>query len=213
MNLLPGPFLGGLRLLSLAWVSQTAIIVRFASVHAGYAHHLYAGKERIGRASVGDRGITAHLVESEWPQPLTLVAVPSSQFDQQLGDNLPPRAWNRPFLTFTASGGTWADAKTIEVLTGEFAGDPVDDDFERGRAVFDGVGDYEIQLPPLPGSGFWPVRVQGRDGTLPTGNVGAAAETVVRVVSSPPDLVLNGDGERFAVEVAGGVATIDCEVP
>ena len=214
-----GAYLGGVRLTRASWVGG-ALRVRFESVHSTCLHQLYAGRQKLGETSaVGQRVLVVLLEPSTWPARLTVVAVEPAQAGQDFGDLLPERAYNRPRLTFTASGGTWSEAKTIEVLSGAEPGDPIGDGVERGRMVFEAEGSQSIRLKPLPGSGFWGLRIQGRDGRLPSGNVGTAAETVVRVVSHPPDLVaVAGSGlgtapRRFTVSVAGGVATIGCEVP
>jgi len=194
-------------------VSRGTLQVRFESIYTDRLYHLYAGREKVGQTSaVGERVITARLKPSRWPARLTLLAVLPSVSNRDFGDQLPPRAYNAPRIRFTASGESWATAKTLEVLTSAAPGDPIGEGVERARAVFEWQGEYVLPLRPLPGSGYWPVRVQGRDNAPPTGNVGAAAETVVRVAAHPPDLVPVSSSRRFAISVAGGVATIECEI-
>jgi hypothetical protein len=206
-----GAYIGAVTLTRLTRLNPGAIDVRFESHHVDCLHHLYAGRDKVGETTaVGDRQLLALLEESDWPVPLILVAVLPENSDQDFGELFPPRPFNRPQFGFTASGGSWDDAQTIEALTGEFPGDPIDATNILGRAVFQWQGAYSIQLPPMPGSGFWAGRIQGRDGTPPVGNVGDTADTTFRVTSHPPDLVGN---PRFNVSVAAGVASIVCEVP
>ncbi len=206
-----GAFLGGVRLTQLAWLSEGALQVRFETIHPDCVHHLYAGRDKVGAtASITERGLLARLKPSVWPPHLMLVAALPENGATDFGDLLPPRPFNRPRVSFVASGGSWAAAKTIEVLAGEFPGDPVDADNEIARSVFQWQGAYEIQLPPMAGSGFWAGRIQGRDNVPPTGNVGDPLDFTFRVNTAPPDLV---GRNRFSIAVAGGVATINCEVP
>ena len=208
-----GAYLGGVRHTASEWIGLSALLVRFETLHDDCVHHVYVGRRLSAVASAGSRSVVVPLLETEWPQPITIVAQDAAYADRDVGDDLPPRPWNATRLIVTAEGATWADAKTIEVRSGEFPGDPADDDFERARTVYQGEGTYTIEVPPLPGAGHWGLEVVGRDKTLPTGNVGSTATVTVRVECAPPDLVLQADGERFAVAVAGGVASIDCEVP
>lgn len=213
MNVVTGAFLGGVLVTRLAWVSDGALEVRFQTLHRDCVHHLYAGRDRIGETTtIDERSILARLVPSDYPPPLTLVACLPENSGTDFGALLPPRPFNRPRVWFTASGGSWADAKTIEVLSGEFPGDPVDADNQLGRSVFQWQGAYQIQLPPMGPSGFWSGRIQGRDNVPPAGNVGDPADFSFRVVTAPPDLIPVSSRQRFGIEVSGGVATVTCEV-
>lgn len=212
MSSLSGAYLGGIRQTSHQWVGPMALLVRFETIHATCVHHVYVGKQLAGRAPVGSKGCTIHLRESDWPQEITVVAQEVEFADRDVGDYLPPRPWNSVRITLTASGASWVDAKFIQALAAEVPGDPVDDEFEVARTVWQGDGDYTLTTIPLPQSGFRAIEVSGVDDSLPAGNVGGTTSVVVRTVSRPPDLVEVGDGERFSVEVAGGIATVDCEV-
>ena len=211
--MISGAYIGGMRLTRLSWANRGALRVRFETLHTDCLHQLYAGRQKIGQTlAVGERSFIAKLKlsDGDWPPALTLLAVLPSVSGQDFGDSLPPRPFNRPQIDLITSGVSWANAKTIEVVGSDVPGDPIDADNVLARMVYQWEGAYSLLLPPHRG-GFHRRRVQGRDNTPPAGNVGASAETTVRVVSHPPDLVDSGSG-RFSVAVAGGVATIDCEV-
>lgn len=208
--ILTGTYLGGVRVTSQRWVGPASIALRFESVHTTRAHQFYLGQKFLGLAGVGARRLVVPFQETEWQQEITPVAVDPDRAGTDLSSYLPPRPWNRPRLTFAVAGSTWDDAKTIEGLSGEGPGDPVGDGVERVRTVYRGDATYTLDFPPMPGSGYWRLRVQGRN---ETGNVGTAAETTTaRIDSRPPDFQLGSGGERFTVSVAAGVATIGLEV-
>ena len=88
----------------------------------------------------------------------------------------------------------------------------VDESSRLARILFAANGPYELTTNPLPGSGYWPIRVRGVDDKPADGNQGTNAETTVRLLSHPPDLVWNSDGDRFTAETTAGVMTVACEV-
>lgn len=205
--------LGGVKLFSAEWLSATAILVRFTSLHAGWLHQVYVGRELAGATSTpAERSTVVRLVESEWPQRLTLLAVHPDALGVDFGQLLPLRPYNRARIRWTTSA--WpADSKLIDVYTSATPGGAVDETSRLGRILFATDGSYELVTAPLPGSGYWPIRVRGVDDKPPAGNQGTSAETVTRLLSHPPDLVTNSAGERFDVDVVAGEATVTCVVP
>jgi hypothetical protein len=202
------PSLGGHQITKTQWTGPTAIRVDFVSSYAATRlYQLYAGRTRIGvTLDPLSRSVTGQLQPSLWPQQLQLVAVAPEDRFTDYGPSLPLRPYNRVKMRFSTSG--WAaDSRYVEAIAGTEPGGAPDEDNLIDRLIFDTNRTYEITSPPMPGSGEWNFEVRGRDSRPPDGNVGTALSVAREVLAHPPDVALR-QGNRFAVSIEGGVATV-----
>jgi len=207
---MPDIFLGGCYILlaGVHWTSSHGIVVPFVSGYSDRLHQLYAGRSLVGvTPSPTDRQVTGSFAPSHWPQHLQLVAVLPTDRDTDFGEYLPERPYNR--VRVRATTDTWpTDAKLVELRAGTAPGGSVDETNVVDRVLFDADREYTLQTPPLAGSGAWALQVAGRDTRVADGNTGSGDDMTVDVLAHPPDVAMDGNGNRLAVAVTAGVATV-----
>lgn len=196
------------------WVSTHALLVRFRSTYgASYLYQVYAGRTLIGATSQPRaRSLVVTLKPTVWPQHIFLAAVDPDDRLTDYGAQLPLRPYNRVRLRFTAS--SWPDdAEFIDVTAGTAPGAAVDDTNRLARLLYDSDRQYELTTDPLGPSGTWNFEATGRDDTEPDGNVGTPLAMAQEILTQPQDVPFDGEGHRFSVSFAGGVATAEFTVP
>lgn len=203
------PFAGGLAIMSIVWVSPTAIRCVFTTTYGTtYLYQLYAGRIRIGSTFDGsERAVVGQLQPSLYPQEITLLAVDPAERLTDYGAELPLRPYNRVRLRFNTVGFA-SDTKYIDVTGSMEPGGAVDDSNLINRVLYDVDRTYEVITPALSGTGNWDFEIFGRDDKPAEGNAGTALAVSADVLAIPPDVVLNSDGTRLSVSVDSGVATI-----
>lgn len=206
------PWLGGMTIVAVEWISAQTLRVEFASIHAGRHHQLYAGRSLVGTTtSITQRTIVGQVKPSVWPQAIQLMAVAIGERLTDNGSLLPVRAYNRVKLEFEAD--SWpSDAEHIDVYAGTAAGGAVSESNLVKRLKYDTDRAYEVLTDPLPGSGTWNFRVRGRDNRKADGNVGDPLNLSQAVLAHPPDVEAGTGGRRMTVSVAAGVATVGYEL-
>lgn len=209
-----GPLLGGFRLVSVEWISPTAIRVRFATSYGSkYRYQLYAGRCLIGTtAGVLNRDVIGLLIPSTYPVPLQVVAVDPDDILVDYGASLPPRPYNRVSIMFDASGFP-ADSKFVEITGSTEPGGAVDDDNLIARTEYDSDRTYSFISEPLGGSGEWSFECFGRDDKLAGGNKGAVLELSQTITAHPPDVVAAETNLRLTGTVASQSLSIDFTYP
>ncbi|MBW3538763.1 MAG: hypothetical protein KY476_00685 [Planctomycetes bacterium] len=214
------PYLGGLRITKAQWVGTHDLLVRFSSTYvASYHYQLYAGRTRVAvTTNPNDRTLLATLKPSVWPQHLWLLAVALAERLTDYGSALPLRPYNVAELTFSTS--TWpADSEFIDITAGTVPGGAVDPANLLERILFDTTRQYSIRVDPRGPSGTWNFKPTGRDNRPPAiagdepGNLGTALAFSQELLTHPQDVVLDDDGHRFGVSVAGGTATLTYTLP
>ena len=205
--------LGGFAITDVRAVSAGGYRVTFTTTYTGRHHQIYAGRTLISyTTNTADTSILAALQPSLWPQVLQLVSVLAINQTTDYGSTLPDRAYNVAQLGWTTSG--WTDAKYIEVIAGDAAGDAVNTDNVLENVLFDENRAYSYRTKPLPGSGSWNFEAAGRDDKPQGGNRGTAlALQPTGVLSTPPDVVMNTEGRRLSQVTAAGVTTISFTYP
>jgi hypothetical protein len=202
------PFLGGLRFTALEWLGVHALQVDFACEHADLCVQLYAGRSLIGHTTAAaDRRLVAHLVPSDWPPPLQLLAVDPADVLADHSHLLPLRPYNRVRLDWTSSGMP-SDTRLLEIAAGTAPGGAVDTDNVLDRVRYDRDRAYVWRSRPLAGSGTWHFEVAARDDRPGDGNRGSALALSATVLSMPPDVRLDASGRRLVVAVAAQTATV-----
>lgn len=202
----------GHRITSVAWISATAMRVRFVSSLTGKLHQLYIGRRRVAVTErESQRELIAQCSASRYPEVIQIVAVDRADKLTDFGESLPPRAYIRGRVTFSTSG--WpADSDVIRLFRSDEPGGAVNTATPRKTILYAGEKTYTIETDPLQGSGTWNIEVAGYDDKPGGGNKGTVATGSVTVVATPPDLVQVG-GERFTVSVSSGTATITATLP
>jgi hypothetical protein len=186
--------LGTHRLLDARWVGTNAIAVRFEANDDGLLRQLYAGRTMIGvTAHPSDREVVGQLVQSEYPQLLSLVAVESANKITDYGDTFGHGPWNRAKITVSVSSLP-ADAARLEITAGTEPGGAVDPENVLGNIILEGDGTYSFLTESLPGSGDWNFAVTPYDSR---GNAGTPLEPTIELLSMPPDVVLQDDETRL----------------
>lgn len=199
--------LGGFTITDARWLSPQGLFVRFTSIYSDRYHQMYCGRTLVGvSASFAARTVQGVFQPSHYPEELQLVAVTADDRDTDFGLSLPPRPYNRVELGFTTSG--WTDAEEIDITAGDVPGGAVDANNLAGRIPFDSNRAYQFTTDPLPGSGTWNFNIQGRDKTLPSGNLGPALAASARIDARPPDVAFKADGSRLAATIAAGALTV-----
>lgn len=207
------PFMGGLAIVAMEWISSHGLAVSFESTYGtSYQYQLYAGRQLVGATvSTSDTQIIAQLFPSSWPQWLTLLAVPAADRDTSFGPLLPPNPYNCVELNFAAVGQP-ANAEWIEITAGTVVGGAVSLSNVVGLIPFVGNQFYSWVSQPLHGTGAWNFQLAMRDDCPPNGNRGPAAAVSSNVITLPPDVAIVA-GQRFEIAIAAGVATVTFAYP
>lgn len=209
------PYMGGFRMTKLRWLGRHTLAVQFSSSYGStYQYQLYAGRCLIGvTRSVNQRTIIGHLRPSDYPQPLTMLAVGVKNVETDYGANLPVRPYNRVELKFTTS--SWpADAKFIDITAGTVPSGAVDSTNLLKRLFFDKDRQYTVNSDPMGPGGNWNFEAAGRDDKQPSGNVGTAlAMTHNDLLVHPKDVQLDANGDRLVVAISGQQATVTFTLP
>jgi|GEM_PF-5900016 len=195
-----GPFLGGFKILGMAWLSSHALSVRFTTSYGStYHYQLYAGRSLRGvTSSPLQRRVVGQVFPSKYPQEITLLAVDAAARLTDYGSLLPPRPYNKVKLGWDSL--SWPnDAKFIDIVGGTIPGGAVVAGNLLGRIPFDISRTYSFTTKPLSGSGLWNFEVQGKDDKLDDGNAGTALAMNETVIAHPPDVPLNSSGKRFSI--------------
>lgn len=202
------PYLGGFRVLSIAWIGINAVQLAFqAAEYSDKLFQLYAGRRLIGCTErVTDRTVSG-AVPAGSAAPLSLIVIDPvdrlTDYGHLLGwipNNLYCVSWQAP--------ATIGDLDHFDIVMSTAAGEAYDSDNVIARVDFDAaITTYELQLPPIVATGDWEVAVIPRDNALPLGNAGTADLVTISAVVYPADLNLNTAGHRFAVDVEAGELT------
>jgi len=205
-------FLGGMTIVGVGWAGPHAVYVDFASDYVTDWHwQLYANRTLIGISDdPSDRRVIGQLRAAAAPAPLTLVRVSSDSRQTDYGAELPSQAWNQYTLAWAASGYP-SDADHFEITGSTEPGGSVDADNVLGRVPFGGNRSYQFPLEPFDMGGIWTFRITPRDNALPSGNAGTPSDVAITVAVPPADVVMDDDGNRFSLSVAGGELTVGFE--
>lgn len=204
-------YLGGQQITGASWVGPNAIAVEFTASADGLLRQLYAGRRLIGvTLHPDDREVIGQLIQSEWPQDLSLVAVDTANRATDYGDTFGVGPWNAVRVRVSTSSYP-ADAARLEVTAGTTAGGAVDDTNILGQIIFEGDATYEFQTQPLGDTGTWNLEVTPYDDK---GNAGTALATSVALTSRPQDVVLQTDDTRlFDFSIAAQTLNLSVVLP
>lgn len=205
------PFLGGHKILRIAWDGQHALGVEFSSVYTDRYYQLYVGRHLAGvTRSVGDRRVVGQAEPNLIPAPVLLLAVELSERNTDFGADLPERPWNQYRLDWSATSYP-ADAAWFDITGSRNAGEASDPTNLLARIPYVGDLAYRFDLPPLAAGGEWEYTLTPRDDALPEGNAGTADSVTIDARVYPPDVAPRDDGTRFAIAASGGVLTATFE--
>lgn len=207
--------LGGIQIARLDATTADEILVQFRSVHAGWFHQLYLGRTLVDRTWLPEqRTLVGKLSGADWPEPMQVLAVHPDVADQDFGEKLPPRPYNRVRLAWRASGFP-TDTAFFDVTAGNEPLAETDPNNRLNRILYNGDVGYEYLTDPLAGSGYWNFEVTARDDRPgPTdGNAGTAVCARERVLAFPPDVEPQSETSRFGLSLSGGIATFTATLP
>lgn len=203
---------GGHRITSIAYISATAVRVRFTSSLTGKLYQLYIGRRRVAvTEGEGQREIVAQYSATRYPEVFSLVAVDHADKLTDYGDSLPKRAYIRARVTFNTTGWS-SDADLIKLFRSDAPGGAVNITTPRKTILYAGEKTYTMETDPLQGSGTWNIEVAGYDNRPNGGNKGTVGTGSVTVIATPPDLE-QSSGERFSISMDTGTATITTTLP
>lgn len=207
------PFNEGLRILRVAGLSATSLIVTFDSAYGSdYFYQVYLGRTLAGVSpGVNSRAVIAQFVPSLYPEEIQILAVDPADRLTDFGALLPDRPYSRVKLRWSTTGFD-PSTKLIEITAGTEPEGAVNLENRLDTEIYRGEGEYEFITDPLGPGGEWNFEVAGRDGTLPEGNRGEPLELSATITAHPPDV--QGDGEeRFSLSAEGGVLTVEYSLP
>jgi hypothetical protein len=210
-------FLGGMTPIAAGWVNPMVVYVDFVSQYdEGWLWQLYSNRTLIGATGIqSERRVYGQVVASDLPSPLTLVRVDHDNVLTDYGPFLPHPPWlpSNGYRMEWNSAGMSADTDHFDIIRSSAAGEAIDLTNVLGRVPFTGDGDYTFELPAFSENGTWAVGLVPRDGTFPLGNPGATVQESIIVATPPPDVVIQEDGSRFSVVIAGGILTANFVYP
>lgn len=205
--------MGGLKITDMRWVGPHTLQVKIATNLFNRFFQLYAGRRLVGvTESTTARRILGQVMPTRISAPMTVLAVTPDDRLTDFGPQLPPRPWNRYRLDWSAASYP-PDSRFFDLTSSPAAGEEVDEETVLARIEYFGDISYRFDLPELTEGGLWKYRLTPRDDALPQGNAGTSATVEIAALVYPADLVLDEDGNRFAVEVESGSLTASFTYP
>lgn len=206
-------YLGGMSITSIRWLAfGQSILVAFSSTYTDRSYQLFAGRTLIGIAPPGATKIIGQLSPSHYPQVIQLLAISASEALTDFGPTLPPRPYNKASFSIDTSG-LEADAATIEITAGTEPEGAVSATNVLATLPHEGQDAHEFVSEPLGPSGEWNFEAIPYDSRPTGGNEGDALEIAVEILSHPPDVVIDSNGDRFTVALSSGSLTVTATLP
>jgi hypothetical protein len=202
------PSLGRFTLTKIFWSGQNALTCELSSEFNDKIFQMYAGRHLVGVTnSAGDVRLTGQVGATRCPPPITIVMCDLVDRDTDFGSRLPDRPWNEYTIGWDANTFP-ADSAWFAVYGSAAPGGAVNYSSTLRRTPFAGDGTYSQDLPDLPLCGVWKYGVVATDDALNLGNAGDAAELAITVLLFPPDVLVDEQGRRLTVAIAGGNVTV-----